>query len=151
MGSEMCIRDRYIFACTDWFVLVFLPVCLLQGARALSTFGGGFTDPELSHLASSLPLQCLGAQADSTVERYSRAFENFRLWAAGYREISVLPTSFLHVATYLEFLVQSNLLYHLRLNFTPTSPFLSYGFKPPSQNTFTLSQISVKENANKGM
>ena len=50
----------------------------------------------------------LGAKADSTVERYSRAFEKFRPWAAGYREISVLPTSFLHVATYLEFLVQSN-------------------------------------------
>ena len=61
-------------------------------------------------MASSLPLRCLGAKADSTVERYSRAFEKFRLWAAGYREISVLPTSFLHVATYLEFLVR-----HIRL------------------------------------
>ena len=59
-------------------------------------------------MASSLPLRCLGAKADSTVGRYSRAFEKFRLWATGYREISVLPTSFLHVATYLEFLVQSN-------------------------------------------
>ena len=59
-------------------------------------------------MASSLPLRCLGAKADSTVERYSRAFEKFRPWAAGYREINVLPTSFLHVATYLEFLVQSN-------------------------------------------
>lgn len=59
-------------------------------------------------MACSLPLRCLGAKADSTVERYSRAFEKVRLWAAGYREISVLPTSFLHVATYLEFLVQSN-------------------------------------------
>ena len=45
---------------------------------------------------------------DSTVEHYSRAFEEFRLWGAGFREISVLPTSFLHVTTYLEFLVQSN-------------------------------------------
>ena len=86
----------------------FPPVCFLQGARALSTFGGRFTDPELSRLASSLPLRCLGAKADSTVERYSRAFEKFRFWAASYREISVLPTNFLHVATYLEFLVQSN-------------------------------------------
>ena len=33
------------------------------------------------------------------------------LWAAGYREISVLPTSFLHVAINLEFLVQSNAPY----------------------------------------
>ena len=76
--------------------------CLLfvfQGATALSTFGGRFTDPELSRLASSLPLRCLGAKADSTTERYSRAFEKFRVWAASYKEISVLPTNVLHVLT----------------------------------------------------
>ena len=100
-----------IFACADWFVLIFPSVCFLQGARALSTFGGRFTDPELSRLASSLPLRCLGAKADSTTERYSRAFEKFRVWAASYKEISVLPTNVLHVATYLEFLFQSNLSY----------------------------------------
>ena len=61
-------------------------------------------DPELSRLASSLPLRCLGAKVDSATERYSRAFEKFRVWAASYKEISVLPMSFLHVATYLEFL-----------------------------------------------
>ena len=62
-------------------------------------------------MASSLPLRCLGAKADSTTERYSRAFEKFRVWAASYKEISVLPTNFLHVATYLEFLLQSNSSY----------------------------------------
>ena len=62
-------------------------------------------------MASSLPLRCLGAKADSTTERYSRAFEKFRVWAASYKEISVLPTSFLHVATYLEFLLESNSSY----------------------------------------
>ena len=62
-------------------------------------------------MASSLPLHYLGAKADSTTERYSRAFEKFRVLAASYKEISVLPTNFLHVATYLEFLLQSNLSY----------------------------------------
>ena len=62
-------------------------------------------------MASSLPLHCLGAKAHSTTERYSRAFEKFRVWAASFKEISVLPTNFLHVATYLEFLLQSNSLY----------------------------------------
>ena len=62
-------------------------------------------------MASSLPLRCLGAKADSTTERYSRAFEKFRVWAASYKEISVLPTNFLHVATYLHFLLQSNSSY----------------------------------------
>ena len=62
-------------------------------------------------MASSLPLRCLGAKADSTTERYSRAFEKFRVWAASYKEISVLPTNFLHVVTYLDFLLQSNSSY----------------------------------------
>ena len=48
---------------------------------------------------------------DFTTERYSRAFEKFRVWAASYKEISVLPTNVLHVATYLEFLLQSNSSY----------------------------------------
>ena len=59
----------------------------------------------------SLPLRCLGAKADSTTERYSRAFEKFRVWAAGYKEISVLPSNYLSVATYLESLLQSDLPY----------------------------------------
>ena len=95
----VCSVCSDIFACADWFVLIFPSVCFLQGARALSTFGGRFTDPELSRLASSLPLRCLGAKADSTTERYSRAFEKFRVWAASYKEISVLPTNVLHVLT----------------------------------------------------
>ena len=83
-------------------------VCSLQDARALSTFVGRIKDPELSRLASCLPLRCLGAKADSTTERYSRAFEKFRVWAASYKEISVLPSNYLSVATYLESLLESN-------------------------------------------
>ena len=89
----------------------FLVVCLLLGARALSTFAGQFTDPELSRLASCLPLRCLGAKSDSTTERYLRAFEKFRVWAASYKEISVLPSNHLPVATYLESLLQNNSSY----------------------------------------
>ena len=55
---------------------------------------GRFTNPELSRLPSSLPSHCLGAKVDSTTERYSRAFEKFRVLAASYKEISVLPTIF---------------------------------------------------------
>ena len=61
----------------------------LQGAAAFSALAGHFTDPDLSHLASCLPSRCLGAKADSTTERYSRAFDKFRLWAASYKEIIV--------------------------------------------------------------
>ena len=59
----------------------------------------GVVFPILSSVARSLPLRCLGAKADSTTERYSRAFEKFRVWAASYKEISVLPTNVLHVLT----------------------------------------------------
>ena len=105
-GTLFCMFSMFRYIC-----LRFPSVCFLQGARALSTFGGRFFDPELSRLASSLPLRCLGAKADSTTECYSRAFEKFGVWAASYKEISVLPTNFLHVATYLEFFLQSNSSY----------------------------------------
>ena len=83
----------------------------LQGAAAFSALAGHFTDPELSRLASCLPSSCLGAKADSTTELYSRAFDKFRLWAASYKEISILPSNYLSVAIYLEFLLQSNSSY----------------------------------------
>ena len=88
----------------------FLLFCFLQGAAAFSALAGHFTDPELSRLSSCLPSCCLGAKADSTTERYSRAFDKFRLWVASY-EISVLPSNYLSVAIYLEFLLQSNSSY----------------------------------------
>ena len=90
----MCVQYVliYLLALIGLY-LFFLLFIFLQGARALLTFGGRFLDPELSRLASSLPLRCLGAKADSTTERYSRAFEKFRVWAASYKKISVLPTS----------------------------------------------------------
>ena len=64
----------YLFACLFPFLF-----CFLQGAAALSALAGHFTDPELSRLASCLPSRCLGAKADSTTQRYSRAFDKFRL------------------------------------------------------------------------
>lgn len=86
--------------------------CLsIQGARASLMFAVSFRDPELSRLASCLPFRTLGAKADSTTERYSRAFEKFRLWATSYKEISVLPNNELSVATYFESLLQSKSSY----------------------------------------
>ena len=92
-------------------MLVSFCFVFLQGAAAFSALAGHFTDPELSRLASCLPSRCLGAKADSTTERYSRAFDKFRLWAASYNEISVLPSNYLSVAIYLEFLLQSDSSY----------------------------------------
>ena len=66
------------------------------------------SDPKLSRLARSLPLRCLGAKAHSATERYSRAFEEFRSWAASYEKIKVLPSDCMSIATYLEALLQSS-------------------------------------------
>ena len=93
--------------CLDCLV-IFSFCLLLQGSQALSSFVDHFRDPELSRLATCLTLRCLGARADSTTSRYSRAFEKFRLWTAGYEEINALPSDCLSVATYLESLIQSN-------------------------------------------
>ena len=61
-GTPFCMFSMFRYICLRyWFVLIFPSVCFLQGARALSAFGGRFTDPELSRLTSSLPLRCLGA------------------------------------------------------------------------------------------
>ena len=96
----------YLFVCLFPFLFCFLP-----GAAALSALAGHFTDPELSRLASCLPSRCLGAKADSTTDHFSRAFDKFSLWAASYNEITVLPSNYLSVAIYLEFLLQSNSSY----------------------------------------
>ena len=79
--------------------LVSLLFCFLQGAATFSALAGPFMDPELSRLASCLASRC------------SRAFDKFRLWAASYNKISVLPSNYLSVAIYLEFLLQSNSSY----------------------------------------
>ena len=97
---------------------------------ALSALAGHFTDPELSRLASCLPSRCLGAKADSTTERYSRAFDMFRLWDASYNEISVLPSNYLSVAIYL----QSNSSYsalEAALCGICCGPHNLYGFSDP--------------------
>ena len=73
---------------------------------------GRFKDPELSRLVGCVPLRCLGAKADSTTERYSRAFEKFRVWAAGYKKISVLPSNYLSVATYLEIMEMRKIYFY---------------------------------------
>ena len=104
----LCLLHRFTLIGLYLFFILFV---LLQGSRALSSFAGRFIDPELSRLTSCLPLCCLGAKVDSTTERYSRAFEKVRVWAASYKEISVLPSDYFSVATYLEFLLQRNSSY----------------------------------------
>lgn len=62
---------------------------LLQGARVLSLYAGYFSHPDLTRLASVLPLCALRKRVDSTTDRYSSAFEkSIGLAASSYNEIS---------------------------------------------------------------
>ena len=65
-------------------------------------------DPELKELAKSLPLTVLRSRAPSTVKKYSGAYLRWERWARGIPEVKCLPASPLHVALYLNFLVQKS-------------------------------------------
>jgi len=53
----------------------------------------------------------VAAKAPSTTERYSRAFNKFKLWTCQFFELSSLPTDSLTVCLYLESLIQSGSSY----------------------------------------
>ena len=65
-------------------------------------------NPELRRLASSLPACASQSKAPRTIDKYSRSFQKFRVWASCFPEITALPTRPLDVALYLEHLIQSD-------------------------------------------
>lgn len=81
-----CITYMYL---ATYSIIVFLFLFLLQGARVLSLYAGYFSHPDLTRLASVLPLCALRKRVDSTTDRYSSAFEkSIGLAASSYNEIS---------------------------------------------------------------
>ena len=64
----------------------------------------GLQDPELRHLAESLPATILRSRADSTVTKYAYAFRRWRSWAVAHEEITVFPVNEVHLALYLQHL-----------------------------------------------
>lgn len=88
---RVCSPIYYIHVSSNIVNYCFSVFCLflLQGVRALSLYGGYFSHPDLSRLASVLPVHALGKKVDSTTDRYSRAFEkSIGLGASNYNEIS---------------------------------------------------------------
>ena len=63
-------------------------------------------DEELRELALSLPEVALRSKAPSTVKKYSGAFCRWKRWVRNKPEVSALPANPLHVALYLNFLIQ---------------------------------------------
>lgn len=67
-----------------------------------------FSDPNLQSLAAHLPARVIECKAPSTVDRYSRAFTEFKKWTARYVELTAFPASSSTVSLYLEYLIQNN-------------------------------------------
>ena len=61
-------------------------------------------DPELRKLAASLPETVMRSKADSTTQKYMRAFQRWQVWAEPRREVVVYPVQDAHFALYLQHL-----------------------------------------------
>ena len=87
-------------------IFLFLLCLFLQDGRAFTLKIAHLKDPELPKLAADLPFRTIEAQAPSTTERYSRAFQKFREWSSHYNEVVWLPSDEISVALYLESTIQ---------------------------------------------
>ena len=65
-------------------------------------------DPTLQRLAVNMPARLVGAKAPATVDKYSRAFIQFKTWTACYDELQALPASPCSVGLYFEHLLENN-------------------------------------------
>ena len=65
-------------------------------------------DPTLQRLAANMPTHLVGAKAPATVDKYSRAFIQFKTWTACYDELQALPASPCSVGLYFEHLLENN-------------------------------------------
>lgn len=90
---------------TFYMLDVFL-VCL-QGTQLFASLGKDLKNPELRRLANKVPFRVVQAKAPSTVDRYSRAFNEFKRWASDFDELVCLPATSLSVSLYLEHLIES--------------------------------------------
>ena len=61
-------------------------------------------NPELRHLADSLPDTVLRSRADSTTTKYLYAFQRWKRWAEPRDEVTVFPVGEVHFALYLQHL-----------------------------------------------
>lgn len=79
-----------------------------QGLQLFNSISSVYTDPELRRLAGHIPLRVIESKAPSTVDRYSRAFNEFKCWASDYHEIVTLPSTSFSVSLYLEHIIEGN-------------------------------------------
>ncbi|CAH3128854.1 unnamed protein product, partial [Porites lobata] len=66
-----------------------------------------FKDPDLQSLSARLQTTILSARAPATVSMYDRAFRRWKEFALSKHELSYLPANPMHVAFYLQYVLES--------------------------------------------
>ncbi|CAH3189860.1 unnamed protein product [Porites lobata] len=66
-----------------------------------------FKDPDLQSLSARLQTTILSARAPATVSMYDRAFRRWKEFALSKHELSYLPANLMHVAVYLQYVLES--------------------------------------------
>ena len=79
-----------------------------QGDIVFARTSSTLQNLEFRRLASSLPIRASQSKSPRTIDQYSRSFQSFRVWASCFPEITASPTRPLHVALYLEHLIESD-------------------------------------------
>ena len=105
-----------------------------------------FKNPDLQSLSVRLQTTILSARAPATVNMYDRAFRRWKEFALSKHELSYLPANPIHVAVYLQYVLEST-----RSSSSVDTAFFgikwaheSAGLVPPTDNP---SVIRVREAA----
>ena len=69
-----------------------------------------FKDPDLQSLSTRLQTTILSARAPATVTMYDRAFRRWKEFALSKHELSYFPANPMHVAVYLQYVLESTRL-----------------------------------------
>ena len=91
-----------------WVEWLTLQVSILAGVFSQGIWSdlASLQDPELRELSKTLPMTVLRSKAPNTVRKYSGAYLRWVRWAASKNGIKGLPASPIHVALYMNFLIQ---------------------------------------------
>ena len=112
MISHLIEAVYFLFALLNKDLLLLLIFLLFFCIPCLDVFQKGrwqevFKDPDLQSLSARLQTTILSARAPPTVSMYDRAFRRWKEFALSKHELSYLPANPMHVAVYLQYVLES--------------------------------------------
>ena len=116
MGGSFIFRFDSFFSTHNKVILLLLIsslFCFVFSLFCIEVFQEGlrkdtsFEDPDLQSLSSRLQATVLLAKAPGTVNMYDRAFRKWREFALRKKELSYFPANPMHVAVYLQYVLES--------------------------------------------